>query len=228
MSVPGSNAADRMNEIYRWQRGIYDLTRKFYLLGRDRVIQDLDLPDGGTVLEIGCGTGRNLVHVARRWPRACCHGLDVSTVMLDTARRTIARSGMASRITVVQADATTFDPVPLFGVQRFDRVLLSYTLSMIPPWQAALSMATGVVRPGGALFVVDFGRQDGLPAWFRRGLRTWLRRFDVEPRADLPEIAATLATAAGARLHLAHPYRGYAVSARMDMPDVHEGEPRVL
>ena len=60
----------RMDAIYRGQRHIYDITRKYYLLGRDRVIDDLAPPPGGSVLEVGCGTARNLITAARRWPDA--------------------------------------------------------------------------------------------------------------------------------------------------------------
>ena len=72
--------------MYRYQRHIYDLTRKYYLLGRDRLIAGLDVPPGGTVLEVGCGTGRNLVLAARRYPAARLFGLDISAAMLDTAQ----------------------------------------------------------------------------------------------------------------------------------------------
>ena len=41
--------AEAMDAIYRTQRHIYDLTRKYYLLGRDRLIADLAPPRGGTV-----------------------------------------------------------------------------------------------------------------------------------------------------------------------------------
>ncbi|TIM21480.1 MAG: SAM-dependent methyltransferase, partial [Mesorhizobium sp.] len=56
-----ANHAELMDGVYRWQRHIYDLTRKYYLLGRDRLIDGLDVPVGGTVLELGCGTGRNII-----------------------------------------------------------------------------------------------------------------------------------------------------------------------
>ncbi len=59
-----------MDRIYRHQRHIYDLTRKYYLLGRDALIRDLAPVPGDTVLEIGCGTGRNLILAARRYPDA--------------------------------------------------------------------------------------------------------------------------------------------------------------
>ena len=58
--VPTSDHAARMDRMYRYQRHIYDLTRKYYLLGRDRAIRDLQVPVDGTLLEVGCGTGRNL------------------------------------------------------------------------------------------------------------------------------------------------------------------------
>ena len=41
-----------MDGVYRYQRHIYDLTRKYYLLGRDGLIADLDVPAGGAVLEM--------------------------------------------------------------------------------------------------------------------------------------------------------------------------------
>jgi len=50
-----------MDRMYRHQRHIYDASRKFYLLGRDALITGLAPPKGGTILEIGCGTGRNLI-----------------------------------------------------------------------------------------------------------------------------------------------------------------------
>ena len=55
-------ATRRMNRMYRRQRHIYDGTRRYYLLGRDRLIADLAPAAGANVLEIGCGTGSNLVH----------------------------------------------------------------------------------------------------------------------------------------------------------------------
>ena len=66
----GEGHAALMDGVYRGQRHIYDLTRKYYLLGRDRMIDELQPPVGGHVLEIGCGTGRNLIAAARCWPGA--------------------------------------------------------------------------------------------------------------------------------------------------------------
>ena len=97
------------------------------------MVADLRLPAGGSVLEIGCGTGRNLVRIARTYPDARCFGLDVSTEMLATAGRATARAGLAHRIRLARGDATAFDPAALFGEAVFDRIVISYALSMIPP-----------------------------------------------------------------------------------------------
>jgi S-adenosylmethionine-diacylgycerolhomoserine-N-methlytransferase len=207
-----TNAAgmDLMNRIYRHQRYVYNVTRKYYLLGRDRLISEISARDGARVLEIGCGTGRNLIMVARKYPGALCFGIDLSTEMLGTASRAVARAGLAARISVAHADATQFDPGQLFGIEQFDRIFISYSLSMIPPWQSAIDRAIAHLAPGGELRIVDFGNQERLPAVFRRLLWRWLNAFHVTPRDDLEAVLKARAAAMGATLMFARPYRGYA------------------
>jgi S-adenosylmethionine-diacylgycerolhomoserine-N-methlytransferase len=207
---PGATAAEHMDAIYRYQRFIYDASRKYYLLGRDRLIEELKPPPGGRVLEVACGTGRNLVKAARRYPDATFYGFDISTAMLDTALGTITRHKLADRVIVATGDATDFSGERLFGVPAFDRVFVSYSLSMIPPWRAALRQAFAAVAPGGRLHIVDFGEQAGLPRWFRTGLRAWLAKFSVEPRAELESELAALAAETGARLEFERLLRDYA------------------
>ena len=68
MSEAGTaSQAALMDGIYRGQRHIYDLTRKYYLFGRDGLIEQLAAPDGATVIEIACGTGRNLGAIKRKF-----------------------------------------------------------------------------------------------------------------------------------------------------------------
>ena len=86
------DSAAAMDAIYRHQRFIYDLTRRPYLFGRDQMLAELEPPPGGSVLEIGCGTARNLLCAARLYPDAEFFGIDVSEEMLKTARASIARS----------------------------------------------------------------------------------------------------------------------------------------
>jgi S-adenosylmethionine-diacylgycerolhomoserine-N-methlytransferase len=213
-----SDAALLMDRMYRRQRHIYDATRRYYLLGRDGAIAALAPLPGETVLEIGCGTGRNLIAIARRFPNAAVYGLDVSSAMLATARVAIRRAGLDDRVRLAQGDASDFDPQMLFGRAAFDRVLISYALSMIPPWREALAQAIDVVAEGGALEIVDFGDQAGLPRVLRAGLRRWLAAFDVTPRDALGDELTALARKRGARARAFPLYRGYAVRATVDKP----------
>ncbi|MEM0944861.1 MAG: class I SAM-dependent methyltransferase [Pseudomonadota bacterium] len=195
-----------MDGIYRHQRLIYDVTRKYYLLGRDRLIEELRPPEGGTILEVACGTGRNLSKVANRWPGRGLYGLDISEEML-----TSARIKLGERAVLARADACDFDPGELFGVAKFDRIILSYSLSMIPDWQGALREAIRHLSPGGSLHIADFGTQARLPGWFRRGLRAWLAKFHVAPRDDLESFVQSMCPE-GSSLDCAHVplYRCYA------------------
>ena len=200
-----------MDGVYRYQRHIYDLTRKYYLLGRDGLIADLDVPAGGAVLEIGCGTGRNLIAVGKAWPRASLYGVDISEAMLATARGCVAKAGIGDRVTLAQGDACGFDPQALFGRATFDRVFISYALSMIPDWEAALRQAARCVAPGGRLEIVDFGQQERLPELWRRALFGWLGAFHVSPRAGLQAAVERLALDVGGVAQSRALYRGYAV-----------------
>ncbi|CAM5540023.1 S-adenosylmethionine-diacylgycerolhomoserine-N-methyltransferase [Aquamicrobium terrae] len=197
-----------MDRVYRLQRrfGFYDATRKYYLLARDPMIAGLRPPPGGTVLEIGCGTGRNLVHAARHHPQVRFHGIDISREMLSAAGATVARSGLQNRIRLALADAAAFDPAKTFGSAGYDRIFISYAVSMIPQWRMVVADAARRLLPGGELHVADFGDMAGFPSWFKTSMHAWLRWHHVTPRPDLfeaaAEIAASLSGASQAhRLH---------------------------
>lgn len=214
-----NSAAFRMDRIYRRQRHIYDVTRKYYLLGRDRLIAGLNAGAGDRVLEIGCGTGRNLIRAARRYPRAAFFGIDVSGEMLMSARQTVARAGLSGRIMFAHADAAAFDPAALFGGGAFQRVVISYSLSMIPEWRTVLGLAAGALGRGGEMHMVDFGDGGRLPRWFVAGLRHWLALFGVTPRDDLRSELELLAARTGGVLHFERPYHGYAQYAVLRRAD---------
>jgi S-adenosylmethionine-diacylgycerolhomoserine-N-methlytransferase len=211
-------ATRRMNRMYRRQRHIYDGTRRYYLLGRDQLISGLRLDAGASVLEIGCGTGRNLVQAARLYPNARFFGIDVSTEMLTSAISAISRHGLSSRIRVAHGDGTAFDPTILFGVDAFDQVFISYSLSMIPDWRGVLEAAVSRLTPGGRLHIVDFGDQGRLPALARALLRRWLALFGVTSRDDLEAVLSATANKTGGTLQFERPFRGYAQCAALTLP----------
>ncbi len=192
--MAGSHAA-LMDEVYRGQRHIYDLTRKYYLFGRDTLIAGLAARPGMRVLEVACGTGRNLAKIGKAWPGVQLYGLDISAEMLKSAR-----AALGSEARLGQGDACTFAPEPLLGAAQFERIVLSYSLSMIPDWEGALDHAAGLLAPGGQLHIVDFGDLAGLPSPLAAGLRAWLTKFHVAPRTALPGAAARIAAARGLQL----------------------------
>ena len=215
---PDTHAA-LMDGIYRYQRHIYDASRKFYLLGRDAMVEGLQPPAGGSVLEAGCGTGRNLIMAAKRYRDAQFYGFDISQMMLETAQANVDGAGLSKRVVLAQGDASAFSGEAMFGVAAFDRVYISYAVSMIPPWQAAIAQAFAAVKPGGSLHIVDFGQQAELPGWFKAGLHGWLAKFTVTPRAELEAELTALAARTGARLEFKRLYRDYAQLAVVTKAD---------
>ena len=172
-----------MDRVYRPQRHLYDLTRKYYLLGRDRLIADLALEPDATLIEMGCGTGRNLIAIARMYPKARLYGLDASEAMLQTARSKIDRAGLEHRILLRHGLAEQLSP-HCFGLETFDHVLFSYSLSMVPDWHAALGAGTTALSASGRCHVVDFADFKGLGVAGRWALTAWLKAFHVTPRVE--------------------------------------------
>jgi S-adenosylmethionine-diacylgycerolhomoserine-N-methlytransferase len=181
---PEQNHLGLMDQVYRHQRYIYDFTRKYYLFGRDSLIRDLALKPGDRLIEIGCGTARNLIAIARRYPEAKLFGLDASAEMLETASRQVRRAGLEHKITLRHGLAENLTS-SLYGEDGFEHALFSYSLSMIPDWRLALAASRGALSNQGVVHIVDFADFRDLPG--RSLLRAWLRIFHVNPRAELLE-----------------------------------------
>jgi S-adenosylmethionine-diacylgycerolhomoserine-N-methlytransferase len=177
--------SDLMDRIYRHQRYIYDITRKYYLFGRDRMIRELDLKPGDRLVEVGCGTARNLVRIAKAYPEARLFGLDASHEMLKSAADTVRRAGLEDRITLTHGYAENLAPAMFGETAPFEAVLFSYSLSMIPDWKAAINAGARNLAPGGRIHIVDFGDLTGLGSLGRAAMLTWLGLFHVSPRVEL-------------------------------------------
>jgi S-adenosylmethionine-diacylgycerolhomoserine-N-methlytransferase len=174
-----------MDGVYRYQRHIYNLTRKYYLFGRDRLIRQLGLKPGERAVEVGCGTARNLILMAKAYPDARLFGLDASREMLRTASEAAARADVLNRMTLAYGLAEEMTP-GLFAIEgKFDHAIFSYSLSMIPDWRNALRVAARNVAPDGTIHIVDFGDFTRLPRPIACALASWLWRFHVQPRRNL-------------------------------------------
>lgn len=209
-SMPAAPSPDShaglMDRVYRRQRHVYDFTRKYYLFGRDRLIRDLVLPPGASLVEVGCGTARNLIAIAKAYPGTRLYGLDASKAMLESARMAVRRAGLEHRILLRQGLAEDFTPAQ-FEVESFENVLFSYSLSMIPDWRGALAAGSAALSPSGRLHVVDFGDLAGLGQLGEHAMRSWLRLFHVTPRV---EFLSGLERVAGERGHLTLLFGRYA------------------
>jgi S-adenosylmethionine-diacylgycerolhomoserine-N-methlytransferase len=175
-----------MDDMYRWTRYVYDISRKYYLLGRDRLLREMILQPGDRVLEIGCGTARNLIRLAKQRPDIRCYGLDASTEMLATAAAKVKARKLDQRITLQHCLAEDLNYAKTFGIESpFDAAFFSYSLSMIPTWPVAIDAALANIKRGSAFYVVDFWDQGAWPGWFRFVLKRWLDLFHVQFRPEL-------------------------------------------
>ncbi|HNL40194.1 MAG: class I SAM-dependent methyltransferase [Saprospiraceae bacterium] len=178
---------ERMRRMYRRYAPGYDATRWAFLHGRQEIVRRLELPQTSrlTLMEIGCGTGKNLTALARLFPGMQLIGVDVSPDMLDRAAR--ACSGYSRQVRLIE----TPYPSDGFSLQEpVDLILFSYSLTLFNPgWEAALDQAYRDLRTGGRVAVVDFHHtQSSLMRW-------WMDRHHV--RIDghlLPALQARFET----------------------------------
>lgn len=216
------NAFEKMDRMYRYQRYFYDLSRKYYLLGRDKLLKQIVVSDGDNILEIGCGTARNLIVLAEKYKDANFFGLDASAEMLKTAQAKI-ESKKITNITLKAALADEFSFDKTFELlDPFDSCLFSYALSIILPWQASIDNALDNLKPGGNLYIVDFYDAKDLPRWFRKLLKSWLKQFHVAYPEELIPYLESLEKKGAGKLKvssIAHRYAFIATFKKRQYPE---------
>lgn len=213
-----TDAFQKMDRMYRHQRYFYDLTRKYYLLGRDRLLKEMRISDGDNVLEIGCGTGRNLIILARQYPRTRFFGLDASAAMLETGARKIKAENI-NNIKLANALADNFLYDETFDLpQRFDAAFFSYSISMMP-WKESVRNALENLKPGANLYIVDFYDQRNLPGWFKTILQIWLKQFHVKYPKDLLPFLKMLERQGAGKLSIKSIYKSYSFIAEFQKAD---------
>lgn len=166
--------SETLEAYYRFHAGIYDLTRWSFLFGRSGIIDLLSrLTAPRRILEVGCGTGKNLIKLAKTFPTARITGLDLSPDMLRKAQE--KAHAMADRIELVHG---AYNGPTAAGT--FDLVLFSYSLSMMDPgWETAIEAARDDLRPGGRIGVVDFHDSP------LSGFRSWMGMNHVRMEGHL-------------------------------------------
>jgi ubiquinone/menaquinone biosynthesis C-methylase UbiE len=117
---------------------------------RKRAVERLALKPGDRVLEIGCGTGKNLGLLrAAVGPLGQVYGVDISDGMLQVAEHTRKQSGW-SNVTLVRADVADYR-LP----ERVQGVLFSLSYNTMPHHAQVLRQAWDQLAPGGSLVIMD-------------------------------------------------------------------------
>lgn len=149
-----------LERYYQFHSRIYDATRWSFLFGREEVLlRAACVSKPQRILEVGCGTGRNLPGLRRCFPQAHVTGVDLSEQMLSIA----ATKVKDDRTTLLRRSYSA--PVHEGG-SRFDLVLFSYALTMFNPgWEQAIDAAWDDLEEGGVIAVVDFSHTRF--SWFR-------------------------------------------------------------
>jgi ubiquinone/menaquinone biosynthesis C-methylase UbiE len=124
------------------------------------------LPEGGTLLDLGCGSARLLEQLAHGRPDARIIGLDLSEPMLETGRRRLEAEGLSDRIELRRCDITTFDTEVSDDV---DVVSCNFALHHLPDEETALKCFEAIARmrsrTGCAVWLFDFARLRSAETW---------------------------------------------------------------
>lgn len=202
--------------MYRYQRYFYDLTRKYYLLGRDKLIAEMNIQEGENILEAGCGTGRNLAILAEKYSNASFFGLDASSVMIEESQKKVEAKKLKNiQLQIALADDFTFDKTFKLA-ESFDTIYFSYSISMIPPWKESIANALKNLKSGGSFYIVDFYDQKDLPVWFQKLLQGWLRQFHVQFWGELMPHLQELEKQGLGKLTVTSLYRRYSFIAKFE------------
>src|SRR6266496_3849109 len=113
-----------------------------------RVVARLEA--GGRVLDVGCGTGRVCVAVAKEFPKTHVTGLDPDEESIRQARAIAAGAGLADRIRFLATTAEDFR-----SADRFDLITACDCLHDFAAPERTLEKLRAMLDPEGTLFIVE-------------------------------------------------------------------------
>lgn len=112
---------------------------------------------GDRVLDLACGPANQLVQIARLNPDCQFVGFDLSEEMLDRARELAATQKLSN----IEFEFGSITDLSRFGNASFDAVMSTMALHHLPDIEClnqTFAEAARVLRPGGGLYIADFGR----------------------------------------------------------------------
>ncbi|MFZ1058920.1 MAG: class I SAM-dependent methyltransferase [Candidatus Rokuibacteriota bacterium] len=141
----------QVKRAYALYSTIYDfIFDRIFHPGRVAALKALDIQPNDRILEVGIGTGLNLPLYP---PRCRLTGIDLSDKMLEKAQEKIEELGLGN-VTLKVMDASAMD----FADNEFDRALATYVISAVPDPLGVLREMRRVVKPGGAIVILNHFR----------------------------------------------------------------------
>ncbi len=171
----GERRAERVNDLFAAIAPRYDLINDLQSFGlhrwwKRRLIQFAAVQPGESALDLCCGTGDVAFALAEAGARVT--GMDFSAPMLAVAEARKVKVSDAAGPVFLQGDALRTP----FPDAHFDVVTISYGLRNLASVDEGLREMWRVLKPGGRLLVLDFGKPDNA-AW--RGAYFAYLRFAV-------------------------------------------------
>jgi arsenite methyltransferase len=136
--------------------GVMSASYLFHSAGISDAIRGCD-----TVVDLACGPATQLAQVAALNPDIQFHGVDLSPTMLDSARTHIAQAGL-SNVRLSQGDITRLDFIADASVDAVTSTMALHHLPTLGHLERCFAEISRILKPGGALYLVDFGRLKSL------------------------------------------------------------------
>lgn len=163
-----------LEKFYKIHSDFYDVTRRFFLFDRQKAIELLEIKDGDKILDLACGTGLNTPLILRKNKDVEIIGIDFSQSMLEKAKQKFPL------IRFIQSDVAAYQ----FS-EKFDKIISTYSISMIDEWQKTLLNAKNALKRDGVLVILDFYCWHGLIKFFYPIFKWWLKRHGVNPEKPI-------------------------------------------
>lgn len=174
---------ESIKSAYRRYARIYDrVFGPIFAPGRDMAIDMLAPQSGKRILEVGVGTGLSLPHYEADTRVV---GIDISTDMLNIARRRVSDQNLEHVESLLEMDAENLD----FDDDSFDAVIAMYVASVVPNPDRLMAEMARVCKPDGDLMVINhFASENVILRGLERGLTPLSNFVGFRPSMDLAEL----------------------------------------